>query len=48
MLQEFCQSLQKQKDALEGKINHPRPKGRGIRHEVGVDLIAASYGEFDP
>jgi hypothetical protein len=29
-------------------INHPRPKGRGIRREVGVDLIAASCGEYDP
>lgn len=27
-------------------INHPRPKGRGIQLEVGVDLIAASFGEW--
>ena len=34
-------------EALE-KINQPRPKGRGIRREVWVDLIAASCGEYDP
>jgi hypothetical protein len=29
-------------------VNHPRPKRRGIQHEVGVHPIAASFGEFDP
>jgi hypothetical protein len=30
------------------RINHPRPKGRGIRRDVGVDFIVASCGEYYP
>jgi tRNA (cmo5U34)-methyltransferase len=35
-------------NAFRKIINYPRPKGRSIRREVGVDLIATSCGEFDP
>jgi hypothetical protein len=29
------------------RISHHRPKGRGIQHEVVVDLVAANCEEFD-
>jgi hypothetical protein len=34
--------------AASSRINHPRPKGRGIQHEIWVDPIAARCGESDP
>jgi hypothetical protein len=35
-------------DSLNELIIHPRPKGRGIQHAAGFDLIAASCRDFDP